>query len=82
MGIIAWLILGLLAGWIASLIMKTDHQQGMFTDIILGIIGAMVGGFVFGLFGGEGVTGLNIYSLLVAVTGSIVLIGVGRAIRS
>ena len=82
MGIIAWLVLGLVAGWLASLIMKTNNQQGMATDIILGVIGAMVGGFIFGIFGGEGVTGLNLYSLLVAVVGSVVLIGLGRMIKS
>lgn len=81
MGIILWIIFGALAGWIASLIMKTDANQGMFMDILLGVIGAVVGGFVMNLFGQAGVTGFNLYSLVVAVVGAILVIAVGRMIR-
>lgn len=80
MGIIAWLILGALAGWLASLVMKTDEQQGGLANIIVGIVGAMIGGFVFGLFGGSSVTGFNLYSLLVATVGAIILLAIYRAL--
>ncbi|MBP9732605.1 MAG: GlsB/YeaQ/YmgE family stress response membrane protein [Candidatus Magasanikbacteria bacterium] len=81
MGIILWIILGALAGWIASLIMKTDVQQGAIGNIIIGIIGALLGGFVMSLIGSTGVTGFNLYSLLVAILGAIILIWIIRAIR-
>lgn len=80
MGIIAWIVLGLAAGWIASIIMKTNSSQGWMMDIILGVLGALVGGFIFNLLGGVGLTGFNLYSLFVAVLGSVFLIGVRRAI--
>ena len=57
MGIILWIIFGALAGWIASVIMKTNSSQGMVMDIVMGIVGAVVGGFLFGLFGQSGVLG-------------------------
>ena len=73
MGIISWIILGLIAGWIASkLVNKTG--SGMIMDIALGIVGAIVGGFIADLLGMRGVTGLNIYSLIVAVVGSVVVL--------
>ena len=72
MNILLWLILGALAGWVASLIVKTD--QGISLDIVVGIVGAFLGGFVFNLFGAAGVTGFNIYSILVAVVGAVVLL--------
>ena len=72
MNILLWLILGALAGWVASLIVKTD--QGISRDIVVGIVGAFLGGFVFNLFGAAGVTGFNIYSILVAVVGAVVLL--------
>lgn len=81
MNILLWIVLGFLAGWIASIVMKTNSSQGTFMDIILGIVGSLVGGFIMNLFGAEGVTGFNIYSLLVATLGAIVLIGIGRALR-
>lgn len=81
MGIILWVVLGAVAGWIASLIMKTDDSQGFVGDLLFGIIGAVVGGFLFGLIGQPGVTGFNIYSLIVAVVGASALIYLGRMIR-
>ncbi|OGD10578.1 hypothetical protein A2397_01205 [Candidatus Amesbacteria bacterium RIFOXYB1_FULL_44_23] len=78
MGILIWIIFGALAGWIASVVMKTDSGQGTITDIVMGIIGAVVGGFLMGLFGQSGVTGFNLYSLIVAVIGAVVVIKVGR----
>ena len=72
MGIVSWIILGLIAGFIGSKIV--DRQgQGFWLDIALGIVGALVGGFLFSLFGVSGVTGLNIYSMIVAVVGAIVV---------
>lgn len=72
MGIIAWLIIGGLAGWIASSLMKT--RQGLGMNILVGIVGAFVGGFLFNLAGSEGVTGFNIWSLFVAIIGAVVLL--------
>ncbi len=74
MGILAWLVLGLIAGFIASkLVNKTG--EGLILDIVIGIVGAFVGGFVFTHFFGEpGVTGLNLYSMFVAVVGAVVLL--------
>jgi uncharacterized membrane protein YeaQ/YmgE (transglycosylase-associated protein family) len=82
MNILLWLLLGLIAGWLASVVMKTDSQQGSLTDIILGVIGAFVGGFLMNFFGQTGVTGFNIYSILVATLGAVVLIWLGRMLRT
>lgn len=81
MNIILWIIFGALAGWIASIIMKTDANQGTVTDIIMGVVGAMVGGFLMSLIGQTGVTGFNLYSLIVSVIGAVVIIYVGRMMR-
>lgn len=78
MEILLWIVFGAVAGWLASLIMKTDASQGIFADIFLGILGAVVGGFLFGLFGQPGVTGFNVYSMIVAVLGAVLLIWAGR----
>jgi len=80
MGIIAWLVLGLLAGFIGSKIVNKTGE-GMLMDILIGIVGAVVGGWVAGFFGFNGVTGLNIPSLIVAVVGSIIFLLIYRAIR-
>lgn len=82
MGIILWIIFGALAGWIASLIMKTDQHQNTGFDILLGIIGSVVGGFLMGTIGQSGVTGFNVESLIVAVLGSVVVIFIGRKLRN
>jgi uncharacterized membrane protein YeaQ/YmgE (transglycosylase-associated protein family) len=80
MSILAWIILGLLAGFIGSkLVNKTG--EGVVLDIALGIVGAMVGGFLFTRFGAPGVTGMNIYSLLVAVVGAVLFLIAYHAIR-
>jgi uncharacterized membrane protein YeaQ/YmgE (transglycosylase-associated protein family) len=73
MSIIAWIVLGLIAGFIASKIINRSGE-GMFRDILLGIVGAVIGGWLFRTFGMSGVTGLNIYSLFVAVLGAIVFL--------
>jgi uncharacterized membrane protein YeaQ/YmgE (transglycosylase-associated protein family) len=73
MSILGWIILGLIAGFIGSKIVNKTGE-GFFLDIVLGIVGAIVGGALFTFFGAHGVTGLNIYSLVVAVIGSIVVL--------
>lgn len=79
MGIIAWLVLGLVAGFIASKIV--DHTgSGMVIDLVLGVVGAFLGGFLFSLVGAHGVTGFNLWSLFVAVIGAVVVLGVYHAI--
>lgn len=72
--LIFWIVLGALAGWIASMIMKRDSQMGAGANIVVGIVGALLGGFIMNSLGGEGVTGFNIYSILVAIGGAIVLL--------
>jgi len=80
MSIIAWIVLGLIAGFIGSkLVNKTG--EGFFLDIALGIVGAVIGGWLFSLFGMQGVTGLNIYSVIVAVIGAVVFLVIYHAIR-
>jgi uncharacterized membrane protein YeaQ/YmgE (transglycosylase-associated protein family) len=79
MGIISWIILGLIAGFVASKIVD-KRGQGFWLDIALGIIGALVGGFLFDLFGASGVSGLNIYSMIVAVVGAVVVLLIYNAI--
>lgn len=81
MGILLWIIFGALVGWIASLIMKTDAQQGALLNIVVGIIGAVLGGWIMNFFGQSGTTGFNIYSFIVALLGAIVLIAIVKAIR-
>jgi len=73
MSVIAWIILGLIAGFIGSKIVNKSGQ-GFLMDIVLGIVGAVVGGYLFTFFGATGVTGLNIYSIIVAVVGAVVVL--------
>jgi uncharacterized membrane protein YeaQ/YmgE (transglycosylase-associated protein family) len=81
MGWLAWLIVGALAGWLASMVMKTNRQQGLLMDIVVGIVGAFIGGFIFSQFGSTGVTGFNIWSVFVAFTGAVVLLAVIRLLN-
>ena len=80
MSIIAWIVLGLIAGFIASKIVN-KQGEGFILDIVLGIVGAVVGGWLFSAFGGVGVTGFNLWSILVAIIGAIVVLLVYHAIR-
>ena len=80
MSVIAWIILGLIAGWIASKIV-VGTGQGFFLDIALGIVGAIVGGFLYSqIFGGPGVTGVNIGSIIVSILGAIIVLWVYHAV--
>jgi len=79
MGIVSWIILGLIAGFIGSKIVN-KRGEGLFLDIILGVVGALVGGWLFNRFGMPGVTGLNIYSMLVSVVGAVVVLVIYHAL--
>ena len=79
MSIIGWIILGLVAGFIGSKIVN-KHGEGIVLDIVLGVIGAIVGGFIFTTFGATGVTGFNVYSMFVAVVGAIIVLVLYHAI--
>ncbi len=79
MSIIAWIILGLIAGFIGSKLVNRSGE-GLLLDIVLGVVGALVGGFMFRAFGASGVTGLNIYSLIVAVIGAVIVLVAYHAI--
>ncbi len=81
MGIILWIIFGALVGWIASLIMKTDAEQGALLNIIVGIVGAVIGGWIMSIVGESGVGGFNLYSFLVALLGACVLIAIVKFVR-
>jgi len=76
MGIISWIVLGGIAGWLASIVMKRNDRMGCITNILAGIVGAAVGGWVFSLFGKTGVTGFNLPSLLVAFVGAVIVLAV------
>lgn len=80
MSFLSWIVLGLLAGFIGSKIVN-KRGEGILLDIVLGIVGAIAGGWVFSLFGGSHVTGLNFYSLLVAVVGAVLVLIVYHAIE-
>jgi len=79
MGILAWIVLGLIAGFLASVVMK-GGGYGVVGDVLVGVIGALLGGVLFSLVGGSGVTGLNVYSIIVAFLGACVLIAILRAV--
>ena len=81
MCIVGWIVLGGLAGWLASLVTGTNDRQGCIGNIVVGIIGALIGGAVASFLGGTGITGLNLYSLLVAVVGAVILLVILGVIR-
>lgn len=81
MGIIGWLIIGALAGWIASKITGNDKEMGAWKNIIVGIIGGLIGGFAMNLIGGYGITGFNIWSLFVATLGAVILLVIINMIK-
>ena len=79
MGWLAWLIVGAIAGWLASRVMRSG--LGLIGDIIVGIVGAFLGGFLFNLVGASGTTGFNIWSIFVSFVGAVVLLGVIRVLN-
>jgi uncharacterized membrane protein YeaQ/YmgE (transglycosylase-associated protein family) len=79
MSIIGWIVLGLIAGFIASKIVN-KQGEGIILDIVLGVIGAVVGGYVFSIFGAQGVNGVNVYSMFMAVVGAIIVLVIYHAI--
>lgn len=79
LSIVLWILFGALAGWIASIIMKTDASMGAFANIVVGIIGAFLGGFVVQTVLGTSVGGFNIVSLLVAILGAVILLAIVKA---
>jgi uncharacterized membrane protein YeaQ/YmgE (transglycosylase-associated protein family) len=81
MSIVAWIVFGLIAGFLASKIVNS-RGEGFILDIVLGVVGAVLGGWLFNTFGHAGVTGFNLYSMLVAVIGAVVLLVVYHGIRS
>lgn len=82
MGIISWIVLGALAGWVASIIMKNNPSMGAFANIAVGVIGAFIGGFIMNLIGANAdVTGFTLESFLVALLGSIILLAIINLIR-
>lgn len=80
MGIISWILVGLIAGALGKLIMPGDDPGGFIVTILIGMAGALVGGFVVGILGGTGATGFNIWSILVATLGAIILLAIYRMI--
>ena len=76
MGLLSWLVLGGLAGWVASIIMKRNASMGIIANIIVGIVGALIGGFIMNLLGGQVITGFNLSSFLIALLGSVVLLAI------
>ena len=80
MGILAWIVVGLIAGVLAKLIMPGDDPGGIIVTILIGIVGAFVGGFVVNLLGGAGVSGFNFWSILVATLGAIILLAIYRLV--
>jgi uncharacterized membrane protein YeaQ/YmgE (transglycosylase-associated protein family) len=79
--IIAWILFGALAGWIASIIMRTNAEQGAVGNIVVGIIGAIIGGFIVRSLTGNDVSGFNFGSLLTAILGAVILLAIVRLFR-
>lgn len=71
---LVWIIFGALAGWLASIVMGRNKQMGAIANIVVGIVGALIGGWIMNMFGAQGVTGFNLPSLLVAIGGAVVLL--------
>ncbi|NPV67587.1 MAG: GlsB/YeaQ/YmgE family stress response membrane protein [Anaerolineae bacterium] len=80
--LISWIVVGAIAGWLASIVMKTNREQGLITDIIVGVVGGFVGGFVLNLLDvNAGVSGINIQSILVAFIGAVIFLAALRFLR-
>ncbi len=81
MGIIGWIIIGAIAGWLASMVTGNDKKMGAFGNIVVGIIGGLIGGFIMSLLGGTGISGFNLWSLLVAFIGSLIVLWIFNKIN-
>jgi uncharacterized membrane protein YeaQ/YmgE (transglycosylase-associated protein family) len=81
MALLLWIVFGAIVGWVASLIMRTNGQQGLVLDIIVGIVGAVLGGWIMTAMGGGAVDGFNLYSFVVALIGAVVLLGLVKMVR-
>jgi uncharacterized membrane protein YeaQ/YmgE (transglycosylase-associated protein family) len=82
MGILSWLIVGAIAGWLAGLLVKGDEGMGVIGHIVLGIVGALVGGFIAGLItGGDYISGINLTTIIVATLGAVLVVVVWNALR-
>jgi len=81
MEFILWIVFGALVGWIASMIMKTDAQQGAVLNVVVGIVGSVLGGWIMTMFGQSDTSGFNLYSFVVALFGAIILIAIVKAVR-
>ncbi len=82
MGIISWIIVGAISGWIASKITGNDAKMGAFANIVSGIVGAFIGGFVLNFFGIDGITGFNLWSIIVSTLGAVILLFIINRIKS
>jgi uncharacterized membrane protein YeaQ/YmgE (transglycosylase-associated protein family) len=80
MSLLAWLVVGLIAGFLAKYVVPGEGPGGVIGDLVIGVVGAILGGWIFGLLGHSGVTGINIYSILVALVGAVVLLFIARAL--
>lgn len=80
MGIISWIIIGGLAGWVASIILKTNAEQGLLGNILAGVLGGIVGGWIFSALGSSGVNGFSLWSFIVALVGAIIVLLIKGAI--
>ncbi len=76
MGILSWIVFGAIAGWVASIIMGRNKRMGCISNIVVGIVGALIGGFLMSLVGNAGVSGFNMQSFIVAVVGAVVFLGI------
>lgn len=81
MSIIGWIVLGAIAGWLASIVTGRNQQMGCIANIVAGIVGALVGGFIFSRLGGSPITGFNLYSLLVAFVGAVIVLAIWNMIQ-
>jgi uncharacterized membrane protein YeaQ/YmgE (transglycosylase-associated protein family) len=82
MQIIIWIVFGGIIGWVASLIMKTDAQQGIMLNVIVGVVGAVLGGWIMSFFGQGSINTFSLYGFLVALLGAVVLLAIARAVSS
>ena len=79
--ILLWILFGALVGWVASLIMDTDKEQGAVLNVVVGVVGALIGGFIMNVFGAQDITGFNWYTFFVSLLGAVVLLGIVKLVR-